>query len=139
MLTREERRELEQLSGPDNSDETIRLRAEIILGWAAGETGEQSAERLETSRRTVSKWRGRFRQHGVPGLVDRPRPGAPRSIDEAKVEALIRLQDSPPPHGRQRWTTRLLAERTGLSQSTVVRIARDRGRSWRPDSNEESS
>jgi transposase len=128
MLTPDERHELEQLAGPETNDESIRLRAKIILSWAAGETGERSAELLETSRRTVSKWRGRFRQHGVAGLVDRPRPGAPRSIDEAKIQALLRLQGSPPPHGRRRWTTRMLAERTGLSQSTVVRIARDRTR-----------
>jgi transposase len=124
MLSPSERLELEQLASPDNPDETLQLRAQIILSWANGATGEQSAAALSTSRRTVSKWRGRFREAGVEGLVDAPRPGAPRTIDERKIAELLRLQNSPPPQGRSRWTTRLLAEHTGLSQSTVVRISK---------------
>lgn len=125
MLTPSERLELGQLAADDYPDETIRLRARIILSWADGATGEESAASLETSRRTVSKWRGRFREDGIDGLVDRPRPGAPRSIDDAKIAQLLHLQNSPPPSGKARWTTRLLAEHTGLSQSTVVRLSRD--------------
>jgi transposase len=128
MLTPSERLELNRLASPENLDETLRLRAHIVLSWAAGATGEESARLLETSRRTVSKWRTRFRKGGVDALVDRPRPGAPRSVDEHKISLLLRLQNSPPPSGKSRWTTRLLAQHTGLSQSTVVRISRDYGR-----------
>jgi transposase len=125
MLSPSERLELNRLASHENLDETLQLRARIVLSWAAGDTGEESARLLETSRRTVSKWRSRFRKGGVDSLVDRPRPGAPRSIDDEKIAELLRLQNSPPPSGKSRWTTRLLAQHTGLSQSTVVRISRD--------------
>ncbi len=124
MLTPSERLELNHLASVDNPDETLRLRARIILSWVEGATGEQSASLLETSRRTVSKWRTRFREDGIDGLVDRPRRGAPRSIDEAKIAELLNIQNTPPPSGKTHWTTRLLAQHTGLSQSTVVRLAR---------------
>ena len=122
MLSPSERVELERLASDQYPDETLRLRAHIILCWAQGMTGEECAARLATSRRTVSKWRGRFRDAGIDGLVDAPRPGAPRTIDDGKIAELHRLRNSPPPQGRSRWTTRLLAEHTGLSQSTVVRF-----------------
>lgn len=105
-------------------DEALRLRALIILSWAAGATGAQSAALFEISRRTVSKWRSRFREFDVAGLQDRPRPGAPRRLPPRKLDELERLRQSPPPTGQPRWTTRLLAQRTGLSQSTVARMVR---------------
>ena len=105
-------------------DASIQLRAQIILSWASGATGEQSAKLLDTSRRTVSKWRSRFRQGGVEALSDRPRPGAPRTISSGKIAEVLQLRQTPPPQGKPRWTTRMLAQHTGLSQSTVVRISR---------------
>ncbi|KIG15065.1 Mobile element protein [Enhygromyxa salina] len=122
-LTPQQRLELMRLSSPETRDEAVRVRAHIILSWAAGATGAQSAALLETSRRTISKWRARFDEGGVDALWDRPRPGAPPTISEGKVTELLRLRQSPPPVGAPRWTTRMLAKRTGLSQSTVVRIA----------------
>lgn len=127
VLTPAQRRDLEQLASAYTPDEAVRLRARIILSWAEGLTGEHSARLLDTTRRTVSKWRSRFREGGVQALWDRPRPGAPRTISELQISELLRLHRSPPPRGKPRWTTRMLAQRTGLSQSTVVRISRDYG------------
>ena len=123
-LDPDQRARLSELASPDASDASVRLRARIILSWASGATGEQSASLLGTSRRTVSKWRSRFRNGGVDALWDRPRPGAPRTIPAMKIDELLRLRQTPPPAGKPRWTTRMLAKHTGLSQSTVVRIAR---------------
>ncbi|PRP93873.1 hypothetical protein ENSA7_79140 [Enhygromyxa salina] len=122
--------ELMRLASHETPDEAVRVRAHIILSWAAGATGAQSAALLNTSRRTISKWRARFDEGGVNALWDRPRPGAPPTISKGKVSELLRLRQSPPPIGTPRWTTRMLAKRTGLSQSTVVRLSaklRDRG------------
>jgi transposase len=126
-LTPTQRQDLEQLASAHTPDDAVRLRARIILSWANGLTGEHSAKLLDTTRRTVSKWRTRFRQGGVDALWDRPRPGAPRTISEWQITELLRLHQSPPPQGKPRWTTRMLAQHTGLSQSTVVRISRDYG------------
>ena len=120
-----QRAQLLQLAADEARDNSLRLRARIILSWADGATGEQSAALLGTSRRTVSKWRSRFRQGGVEALRDRPRPGAPRTISSSQIAEVLRLRQTPPPPGKRRWTTRMLAKHTGLSQSTVVRISRN--------------
>jgi transposase len=122
-LTPSQQRDLVRLSSNETPDEAVRVRAHIILSWAAGATAAKSAALLNTSRRTISKWRARFDEGGVDALWDRPRPGAPPTIAKGKVSELLRLRQSPPPTGTPRWTTRMLAQRTGLSQSTVVRIA----------------
>ena len=105
----------------------VRLRAEIVLAWVNGESGEATATRLGTSRRTVSKWRSRFRQGGIEALHDRPRPGAPRRVDDSTIAEVLRLRRSSPRAGGSTWSTRRIAQRTGLSQSTVVRITREYG------------
>lgn len=122
-LSPQQRLELLRLSSSETLDEAVRVRALMILSWASGATGAQSAALLNTSRRTISKWRTRFDEGGIDALWDRPRPGAPPTISKGKVSELLRLRQSPPPLGAPRWTTRMLAKRTGLSQSTVVRIA----------------
>ena len=38
---------------------------------------------------TVGKWRKRYLAYGVDGLIDEPRPGAPRKIGDADVEAVV--------------------------------------------------
>lgn len=123
-MSSSDRIELERLASADSSDDNLQFRAKIVLSWAAGDTGEQTAKRLGTSRRTVCKWRRRFGEGGVEALHDLPRPGAPRSIEKAKIAELLRLHDSPPPDGKPQWTTRMLARKTGLSQSTVTRVVR---------------
>src|SRR5690606_32787264 len=53
-----------------------------------------------------------------------PRPGAPRTVSDGKIAALLRLRRSPPPEGKPRWPTGMLAHNTGLNQSTSVRLER---------------
>ena len=119
------RRTLERIAADPANDHQLQLRAQLILDWADGLTGLQSAQLRHTSRRTVCKWRCRFRAGGVAALEDLPRPGAPRTVSDGKIAELLRLRRSPPPQGKQRWTTRMLAHHTGLSQSTIVRLDRE--------------
>ena len=73
----------------------------------------------------MGKWRGRFAEKGPAGLLDEPRPGRPRKIDDARVEQLIvRTLESPPPDGGTHWSTRQMAAVSGLSQASVSRIWR---------------
>ena len=126
QLTPHQRLELLRIASSTNEDESLRMRALIVLSWADGATGAQSAALIGTSRRTVSKWRTRFRRQGIAGLQDRPRPGAPRRVPDVKIDELERLRQTPPPQGKPRWTTRMLAKHTGLSQSTVARVVAKR-------------
>ncbi|PYM84331.1 MAG: hypothetical protein DME09_08745 [Candidatus Rokuibacteriota bacterium] len=60
----------------------------------------------------------------MPGLLDEPRPGAPRRIADAEVERVMRLTLETAPRDATHWSTRALARRCGLSQTAVSRIWR---------------
>jgi transposase len=100
------------------------MRARIVLSCDAGCSNRESAKRLKVTEQTVGKWRARFVAHGIQGLADQPRSGAPRSISDALVEAVLAktLHDNPP--GAARWSSRRLAATLGVSQRTVMRIWR---------------
>lgn len=73
---------------------------------------------------TVSKWRARFVEHRMDGLLDAPRPGAPRTIGDARVDAVIAKTLETVPEGATHWSTRTMAREAGLSQTAVSRISR---------------
>jgi transposase len=102
----------------------LALRARIILAAADGETGNAIAERLGTTPATVSNWRRRFVEGGIEALHDLPRPKQTRRLGDDKVEELIRTTLDTKPKGETHWSTRKLAKRLGLSQSSVSRILR---------------
>jgi len=81
-----------------------------VLGCADGLENRQVARQLRISDQTVCKWRERFRRARLEGLADEPRPGAPRKISDAHVEALItRTLETALPQ-RTHWSTRSMAE-----------------------------
>ena len=53
------------------------IRAKIILYAARGLHNDEIAQRLDTPRQVVSKWRKRFFEQGMAGLEERPRQGRP--------------------------------------------------------------
>jgi len=79
---------------------------------------------LRTTGFTVGFWRNRFIAEGVAGLGDEPRPGAPRQIGDEEIEQVVRLTLEKTPQGATHWSTRMLAARTGFSQSSISRIWR---------------
>jgi transposase len=73
----------------------------------------------------VTKWRARFAQHRLDGLLDEPRPGRPRTVSDEKVEeVIVRALESPPPDAGTHWSTRQMAQVAGVSQATVSRVWR---------------
>ena len=72
----------------------------------------------------VGRWRARFVTRRVDGLLDAPRPGAPRTITDDTVEAVIVRTLETTPDGATHWSTRTLAKATGLSHGTIARIWR---------------
>lgn len=69
-------------------------------------------------------WRARFVDQRLDGLLDAPRPGAPRSIDDARVDAVIVKTLESVPQGATHWSTRTMAREIGMSQTAVTRIWR---------------
>src|SRR5919112_4742003 len=105
--------------------QALATRARIVLACAEpGSTNGGVAARFGVSRPTVALWRRRFAERGPDGLLDEPRPGAPRTITDAQIErAVVTTLEGEPPNATH-WSTRSLAEAVGLSQSAVVRIWR---------------
>ena len=95
-----------------------------MLSCQAGYSNQECAKRLAVTPQTVGKWRARFVALGIRGLMDQPRSGAPRSISDAMVEAVLTktLHDKPPDAAR--WSSRRLAVTLGVSHRTVLRIWR---------------
>jgi transposase len=104
--------------------QALALRARIVLGCAAGLSNKAVAARERVTAQTVCKWRRRFVEHGLDGLLDEPRPGVPRKIDDAKVESVIVQTLESQPAGATHWSTRSMARHSGISISSVGRIWR---------------
>ena len=100
------------------------MRAEIVLLAADGLTNLAIAERLGITRVTVATWRGRFAAGRLDGLVDEPRPGAPRKIGDDKIAEVVTTTLETMPAAATHWSTRSMAKATGVSISTVHRIWR---------------
>lgn len=124
VLTDEERETLERLARRPTSAQALALRCRIVLACAEGGTNVAVAIRLGIARKTVGKWRNRFIEHRLDGLHDEPRPGAPRTIADEAVEAVIVKTLEETPSDATHWSTRSMAKATGMSQSAVSRIWR---------------
>lgn len=124
VLTREERESLERWIRRPKTAQALALRARIILTCVEGKSNTVVAEELKISKPTVGKWRRRFEEQRLDGLLDEPRPGAPRSISDADVERVITLTLETTPEEATHWSTRSMAARSGMTQSAVSRIWR---------------
>jgi len=124
VLSDEEREVLERWARRPKSSQALALRCRIVLAAADGELSMEIADRLGCHASTVGKWRGRFAQRGLDGLHDEPRPGKPRSITDEDVERVIVKTLEEQPAGATHWSTRSMAQATGMSQSAISRIWR---------------
>jgi len=106
------------------SAQAIAMRARIVLACNDELSSGEVAKRLRITGATVCKWRERFRVERLEGLLDEPRPGTPRSITDAQVEEVITKTLESMPVNSTHWSTRLMAQKVGLSQTAIVRIWR---------------
>jgi len=124
VLTDDERETLERWARRHTSAQALALRCRIVLACAEGGSNVDVAARLAVNRATVRKWRTRFVESRLDGLHDEPRPGAPRSIGDDDVERVIVTTLETKPRDATHWSTRSLADVTGMSQSSISRIWR---------------
>ena len=89
ILTDTERSELAALAARPKTAQALAPRARIILACAEGLENKAVSQQLGVPAMTVGKWRRRFLDQRVEGLRDEPRPGAPRTVDDARIEAVI--------------------------------------------------
>jgi len=124
VLSDEEREQLTALTLRRKTAQALALRARIVLGCAEGLENNAVAARQRVTPQTVSKWRARFVELRLDGLLDAPRPGAPRTIDDSRVDAVIAKTLESLPEGATPWSTRSMARQMDLSQTAVSRIWR---------------
>ena len=123
-ISEDQRRTLQEWVRRRKTAQALALRARMILGCAAGANNTQVAAEVGVKPQTVGKWRSRFLDQGVAGLLDEPRPGTPRKVSDAEVEKVLTTTLESLPRGTTHWSTRSLAEQSGLSHSTISRIWR---------------
>ena len=121
-LSKEEREALENWVRRPKSAQALALRARMVLRCADGMTNTQVAAKVGVRNATVGKWRQRFVERRLDGLLDEPRPGAPRKITDADGERALTMTLESTPTDATHWSTRSLAKSSGLSRSTVGRI-----------------
>ncbi|HKO94789.1 MAG TPA: IS630 family transposase [Polyangiaceae bacterium] len=124
VISPSERATLEGWTRRRKTAQALALRARIVLRCGAGQANTDVAEQLGITKQMVGKWRKRFIERRLDGLLDEPRPGAPRKIHDADIErVLVRTLESKP-RDATHWTVRSLAKATRVSPTTVHRVWR---------------
>jgi len=123
-LTAVERAALERWVRCGKTAQSLAQRARIVLACSEGKTNTTVAGEVGVTRLTVGKWRSRFLAARLDGLLDRPRSGTPRRVSDADVERVLARTLETMPRGATHWSTRSMAEASGLSRSTINRIWR---------------
>src|SRR5829696_8167758 len=105
-LTDDERGKLSDWARRPTTAQRLALRARIVLAATAGRANAAIAADLRVTRPTVRKWRSRFAAARLDGLADEPRPGTPRTITDAHVEAAVTRTLEARPTDATHWSTR---------------------------------
>jgi transposase len=122
VITEMERQALQSMAHRARTAPWLARRARIVLACATGLDNTTVARKLRMSQPTVGRWRQRFIDKRLDGLLDEPRPGAPRTITDAQVDDIVvRTLDSSPV-GATHWSTRSLSKAAGISPMSVSRI-----------------
>jgi transposase len=119
-----DRETLQAWSRRPKTSQALALRARIVLRAADGLNSTAIAQELGVHLDTALKWRKRFVEQGMDGLLDEPRPGQPRKISDAEVERLLARTLESKPADATHWSTRSMAKAMGLNQTAVSRIWR---------------
>jgi len=134
VLSDSERKELKRITRRQRVGAATALRAKIVLTCARGLDNSDVAEELGVTPHTVGKWRRRFIENRLDGLLDEPRPGRPRTVTDDQVEQIVDTTLHEDPKAATHWSSRMLADELGISRDAVQRVWRAFG--LRPDRTE---
>lgn len=121
-VSEEERAVLERWARRRKTSQALALRSRIVLFCATESDNGVVARELGITRQTVGRWRSRFISRGLDGLLDEPRPGAPRKIGDEDIERVVTMTLEQKPADATHWSTRSMAEASGLTRTAILRI-----------------
>jgi transposase len=124
VVSPSERATLERWTMRHKTAQALACRARIVLLSARGMTNNAVAEKLDVSRQMVCKWRARFVEKRLDGILDEPRPGRPRKVGDAEIERVIVRTLESTPRDATHWSVRSMAKATGITPTTIHRIWR---------------
>jgi len=116
--------ELERWARSGSVSHRLVVRARIVLACADGKSPGDIASYLDVSVATVCKWKRRYLDGGLSAMHDLPRPKVERRLGDEVVESIVRTTLETTPKGQTHWSTRGLAKKLGVSQSSVSRVWR---------------
>jgi len=125
QISRGDRKLMSEFLRSGNTPQKVAFRISIVLGAAEGIPNAKLARDLGTTKSSVLKWRARYRDSGLEGILeDAPRSGRKKTISADKEAAIVKatLQSKPPQ--ATHWSTRTMADAQGVSDTTVHRIWR---------------
>lgn len=122
QITAEQREELERWGQSRALPAGDVFRARLILSLADGLSYREIESTLGASARTVSLWKGRFEESGIAGLRGQHKGSKPRVATPTMQARVIQRVRQKPSDGSTHWSCRKLAERLGLSKSTIQRV-----------------
>ena len=127
-LKKSDRELLDALVRNGQTPQKVAVRARLILSAADGLANNAIANELGISRPKVLRWRHRFAEAGVQGLLkDAPRPGRRKQLGAKKIEAIVNATLHTTPRDATHWSTRTLARAQGVSAVTVQRVWKAHG------------
>ena len=121
-VTAEDRTQLLAWGKRPKTAQALAMRSRIILLAADGSGNTAIAHQLAVTLQTVGKWRQRYLDMGLDGLVDEPRPGTSNKLSDQDVERVLALTLESAPADATHWSTRSMAKRAGLSRASIHRI-----------------
>jgi transposase len=122
QISAEDQEQLHSWSRRPKTAQALFMRSRIVLLAGEGRTNTEIAGKLLTTKQTVGKWRQRYIEQGLDGLLDEPRPGTPRKLSDKDVERVLALTLESTPQAATHWSTREMARACGLSRASVHRI-----------------
>jgi len=124
-LSDSDEQQLQQWASAFGTPQQVVLRCRIVLAAASGQSDNAIAAELAVNRHTVRLWRERLAEQGLPSLWEiAPGRGRKPSYDPEKIQEIIDTTLQSKPKGQTQWSCRLLAQRLGVSKSTVNNIWR---------------
>ena len=122
-VNKRDRELMDELVRSGNTPQKVIFRIGIVLGAAEGISNAQLVRDLRTTKSSVLKWRGRYRENGLEGIrEDAPRSGRKKTISAEKEADIVQATLRTKPPQATRWSTRSMADTQGVSETTVHRI-----------------